>query len=106
MGLPWLGLCWLVLGDTKKAHFYLDWTDQVRQDILLPEAYVPMGEGKKKKFEVCEHNPLGWSHALALILRQQLNALGQGQKPQETAAALAADDVRPPYTDTLITTPP
>jgi phosphorylase kinase alpha/beta subunit len=72
MGLPWLGLCRLSLGDYDKARFYLDWTDRVRLNGLLPEAYIPVLEEDELTYAPCDHNPLGWPHALALILRKEL----------------------------------
>ena len=102
MGLPWLGLCWLTLGQTDKARNYLEWTDRVRLNSLLPEAYLPTSEKEgKRHFEPCDHTPLGWSHALALILRQQLMTLDKGKPTLETAAAHEERDHRPPLADSL-----
>lgn len=69
MGLPWLGLCHLQLGDPVTAMNYLDWTDGLYHEGQLTEAFC--GEAARP----CEHTPLAWSHALSLILRCKIARL-------------------------------
>ena len=89
MGLPWLGLAWLSLGDREKAHHYLEWTDRVRlPNGLLPESYLPKSTSRtRRRFEPCPHTPLAWAHSLALILRQSLHQPDPKETRQETLAA-------------------
>jgi GH15 family glucan-1,4-alpha-glucosidase len=65
MGIPWLGLCWLRLGDRSKARRYLAMTERVYWGDQLPECYSGHGP--------CEHSPLAWSHSLTLSLRALLD---------------------------------
>ena len=66
MGAPWLGLCYLALGDRDRAKQCLEWTDSLYVRGELPECYIGN--------HACEHTPLAWSHAMALALRCALRA--------------------------------
>lgn len=63
MGLPWLGLAYLTIGDINKACEYLDWTERVMispgvlPELFVGELHTPNG-----------NTPLAWSQALYLIL--------------------------------------
>lgn len=63
MGLPWLGLCHVTMGNLAKAEAYLRDTEKVMVNgAKIPELYV------MREVQPNENTPLGWSHALWLIL--------------------------------------
>ncbi|WAH37660.1 glycoside hydrolase family 15 protein [Alicyclobacillus dauci] len=63
MGLPWLGLCHATIGNMDKAQSYLTRTVQVMaHGAKIPELYV------MHRRQPNENTPLGWSHALWLVL--------------------------------------
>ncbi|GMA57822.1 phosphorylase kinase alpha/beta subunit [Alicyclobacillus sacchari] len=67
MGLPWLGLCHATLGNQDEARRYLEWTERVMTpDVRIPELYLS-AQGVPN-----ENTPLGWAHALYLILHDLL----------------------------------
>jgi len=65
LGIPWLGLCWLRLGDRERARIYRDRLDRLYWDEHLPECY--------RDYRPCERRPLAWAHSLALTLRVLLD---------------------------------
>ncbi len=67
MGLPWLGLCHLLLGNVDKAHHYLHRVHQVMTpEGAVPELYLAR-QGAPN-----ENTPLGWANALYLVLSHML----------------------------------
>lgn len=65
MGIPWLGLCWLRLGNRERARLYRARLDRLYWNDYLPECYY---DGTP-----CEHRPLAWAHSFALALRALLD---------------------------------
>lgn len=65
MGIPWLGLCWLRLGDRERARLYRERLDRLYWGDHLPECYRDQAP--------CERRPLAWAHSLALALRVRLD---------------------------------
>jgi GH15 family glucan-1,4-alpha-glucosidase len=65
MGIPWLGLCWLQLGDRERARLYYERLDRLYWGDHLPECY--------RDCRPCERRPLAWAHSLALALRALLD---------------------------------
>jgi hypothetical protein len=65
MGIPWLGLCWLRLGDRQRACLYRERLDRLYWGDHLPECY--------HDFTPCERRPLARAHSLALTLRVLLD---------------------------------
>lgn len=64
-GLPWLSICHLYLGDTEKAKYYLDRTEEiVLPDGSMPELYFA---GKN---EYNGNTPLGWGNAMLIMAHQ------------------------------------
>lgn len=62
MGLPWLSLCYLQLGNIEKAKYYLELTESKMVDnYKLPELYYA------NTTEANPNTPLGWSNALYII---------------------------------------
>jgi GH15 family glucan-1,4-alpha-glucosidase len=67
MGLPWLGLCHLLLGNVNKAQDYLHRVHEVMTpEGAIPELYLAQ-QGIAN-----ENTPLGWANALYLVLSQLL----------------------------------
>lgn len=68
MGLPWLGLCHLVVsGNVEQALSYLLSASRVMTENLeVPEIYLPMREKPN------ENTPLGWAHSLWLVLHDKI----------------------------------
>ncbi len=63
MGLPWLGLCHAQFGNREKALEYLIRTTRVMSsNTEIPELYIPERDTPN------ENTPLGWAHALFLVL--------------------------------------
>ncbi len=79
-GLPWLGLCYWILGDFSKAYSYLLWTERIMlQPGMLPELYL--GQSGQPN----HHTPLAWAEALYVILSEKLFAV---RMREEAAASL------------------
>jgi GH15 family glucan-1,4-alpha-glucosidase len=58
-GLSWLAICYQQLGNTEKAHEYLDKaTNTVTRDGKVPELYFSHSN------EANENTPLGWSESM------------------------------------------
>lgn len=72
MGLPWLGLCHLVLESRDAARMYVDRTAQVMTPGgVIPELYLARQRVPN------ENAPLGWAQALYLVLNHQLSPASQ-----------------------------
>jgi GH15 family glucan-1,4-alpha-glucosidase len=64
-GLPWLALCHLQLGNTKKAIWYIEQTEQIMlQDGSLPELYFS-GTSTPNP-----NTPLGWANAMYILAEE------------------------------------
>jgi len=68
MGIPWLGIAHHELGNIQKAKEYLSRTEELYTENGLPESYLANNKA-------CEHTPLAWSHAMAIVLRSKLRSL-------------------------------
>ncbi|MFD1677000.1 glycoside hydrolase family 15 protein [Alicyclobacillus fodiniaquatilis] len=67
MGLPWLGLCHAELGNRDQSLSYLALTMRVMaENMQIPELYLP------EQGVANENVPLGWAHALFLVLYDRL----------------------------------
>ncbi len=70
LGLPWLGLSHLTLGNVKKAKSYLLWTESVMSAPgVLPELYL----GRSERPNI--NTPLAWAQSVYIVLYQELAAL-------------------------------
>lgn len=67
-GLSYLALSYKILGDDKKAQYYLNIAKErtVEEGYCVPEMYV----GKSNKVGV--NNPLGWSNAMLILAIQNI----------------------------------
>ncbi len=76
MGLPWLALCRIELGDVDKAEGYIDKTEQVMlRPGVLPELYYSGTSNPNP------NTPLGWSSAMYILAKEAwLHALRSKQK--------------------------
>ena len=62
MGIPWLALCYIRLGDQKKAEYYIRQAESLMLDgSKLPKLYY--AHTRKENI----NNPLGWSNALYIM---------------------------------------
>lgn len=62
MGIPWLALCYIRLGDQKKAEYYIRQAESLMlEGSKLPELYY--AHTRKENI----NNPLGWSNALYIM---------------------------------------
>lgn len=69
LGLPWLGLCWLTLGDRARALAYLSRTEQVMTSPgVLPELYYGSTDQPNAQ------TPLTWAESMYI---QLFDALAQ-----------------------------
>jgi phosphorylase kinase alpha/beta subunit len=67
LGLPWLALCHMELGNYDKAREYLQRTEDVMlPDGSLPELYFSNTSNPNP------NTPLGWANALYLVARERL----------------------------------
>ncbi|MCI0183764.1 glycoside hydrolase family 15 protein [Sulfoacidibacillus ferrooxidans] len=67
-GLPWLGLCYLIVGDVEKAHSYLLWTESIMpKPGILPELYLGQSGSPN------QHTPLAWAEAMYVLLHEQVS---------------------------------
>ena len=67
LGLPWLAICYLELGDFAKAMEYVERTEK----IILPDGSIP----ELYYAHTNDHNPntpLGWANALYLVAKEQM----------------------------------
>lgn len=66
MGIAWLGICYEAIGNHDMARTMLSLiNEQYNENGHITEANLTYGC-------CCEHTPLAWAHALALILRVKL----------------------------------
>ena len=71
MGLPWLALCHMELGNYFRAWDYIDRTEGVMlEDGNLPELYY----AKTNTWN--GNTPLGWSNALYILAKERFNSHG------------------------------
>lgn len=62
MGIPWLALCYIRLGDQKKAEYYIRQAESLMlEGSKLPKLYY--AHTRKENI----NNPLGWSNALYIM---------------------------------------
>lgn len=67
MGLPWLSLCYHIMGRDDMAHIFVRKTEKAMcHDGKLPELYYS-GTSIQNK-----NNPLGWSQALYILAKESL----------------------------------
>lgn len=72
MGFSWLGICHALLGHHDKAAEYLERSQEVMTAAHeIPELYRPVSKTPN------ENTPLGWSHAMWLILYDMLHRDGR-----------------------------
>ena len=73
-GLPWLALCYHTLGGLSEAKDYIKWTEEVMlEDGALPELYFAGSDRYNG------NTPLGWSNALYLVAKKEMNIFRKGQ---------------------------
>lgn len=66
LGLPWLALCYLELGDYERAMDYIEHTEKV----ILPDGSIP--ELYYANSDIYNPNtPLGWANALYLLAKER-----------------------------------
>jgi GH15 family glucan-1,4-alpha-glucosidase len=67
LGLPWLALCHIELGDYEQAKAYMDRTEQIMlPDGSLPELYYANTDDPNP------NTPLGWANALYVVAKERL----------------------------------
>jgi phosphorylase kinase alpha/beta subunit len=67
MGLPWLALCYMELGDNETAQKYITLTEQVMlTDGSLPELYFANTN------EPNPNTPLGWANAMYVVAKERI----------------------------------
>jgi GH15 family glucan-1,4-alpha-glucosidase len=67
LGLPWLALCYLELGEFSKAAYFVERTEEVMlPDGSLPELYYSGTD------EPNPNTPLGWANALYVVAKERL----------------------------------
>lgn len=67
MGLPWLAICYLELGNYERAQMFIERTEQVMlSDGSLPELYYAGSD------EPNPNTPLGWANALYIVAKERL----------------------------------
>jgi phosphorylase kinase alpha/beta subunit len=67
MGLPWLAICYIEMGDHKKAAQYIEHTER----IILPDGSIP--ELYYANTDIPNPNtPLGWSNAMYLVAKERM----------------------------------
>nr|WP_317853481.1 glycoside hydrolase family 15 protein [Neobacillus sp. Marseille-Q6967] len=65
-GLPWLALCYLELGNLRKAAHYIKQTESIMlNDGSLPELYF----AKSEKYN--SNTPLGWGSAMYILAKER-----------------------------------
>lgn len=67
LGLPWLAICHMELGNYDKARHFIEHTE----DIILPDGSIP----ELYYADTSDHNPntpLGWANALYLVAKERL----------------------------------
>lgn len=66
LGLPWLAICCMELGDYEKAEMYIQKTEDVMlEDGSLPELYYANTNTPNP------NTPLGWANALYLVAKER-----------------------------------
>jgi GH15 family glucan-1,4-alpha-glucosidase len=67
-GLSWLAIAYKVLGNSDKAHEYLDKaTDTITRDGKIPELYLSHSDVPN------ENTPLGWSESMYVVAHYEVN---------------------------------
>lgn len=67
MGIPWLALCHMELGNYSKAKSYVNWTESLMLDNgKLPEIYFANTDTPNP------NNPLGWSNAMYILAKEKI----------------------------------
>jgi GH15 family glucan-1,4-alpha-glucosidase len=67
LGLPWLAMCHMELGNYEKAAYYVDRTEHVMlPDGSLPELYYSNTDIPNP------NTPLGWANAMYLLAKERL----------------------------------
>jgi phosphorylase kinase alpha/beta subunit len=68
MGISWLGLAHLEIGNVEKAKMYRDWSRSLAlEDGSIPEGYFANTNRPNP------NTPLGWSNAMHILLEERLN---------------------------------
>lgn len=67
LGLPWLALCHIQLGDYHRAEEYIEMTER----IILPDGSIPeLYYAGTNQYN--PNTPLGWANALYLVAKERL----------------------------------
>lgn len=67
LGLPWLAICHLELGNQEKAKYYIAQTE----NIILPDGSIPeLYFAGTNNYNV--NTPLGWANALYVVARERI----------------------------------
>jgi GH15 family glucan-1,4-alpha-glucosidase len=66
-GIPWLGLCYVILDDYAEAEKYLDWTERL---MIVPGVLPELYSGRT--LAANSHTPLAWGVAMYLQLQNAL----------------------------------
>jgi GH15 family glucan-1,4-alpha-glucosidase len=70
MGIPWLALCHMELGNYEKAKEYVKWTESIALDNgYLPEIYFSNTDKPNP------NTPLGWSNAMYILAKERIEGL-------------------------------
>lgn len=67
LGLPWMAICYMELGDYEKAQYYVERTEE----IILPDGSIPELYYANSP-EYNPNTPLGWANALYLVAKERL----------------------------------
>ncbi|MBC7552370.1 MAG: glycoside hydrolase family 15 [Taibaiella sp.] len=70
LGLPWLAICHMELGNFEEAQAYIEQTEK----IILPDGSIPeLYYAKSQQYN--PNTPLGWANALYLVAKERMNKL-------------------------------